>query len=1168
MKKGSNQYLKTLIEWMEEGVRTARITGLSGSSLSYFLSEFAGSLKRPLLIVLPDKKQAASLYKEMRFFMSMANVDFQGDPDMVRLHEFPPYDVSPLKGLSPHQELVGHRMRSLYSLLSSRNPIIVSSLEAVTFRILPHESFADSIEFLELGDEVERVQFLNGLQERGYKSTSLVEDMGEYSVRGGVIDLFCPLYTQPIRLEFWGDQVESIRLFDPVSQRSETHLDEVVICPANEIIMRDENMERARSMGRLPKSREGEKRFAGQESWLNHFYSHLDMLFDYLPPQGLVAFVEPHRSKSILEKLKDRALRDLNRLHQEAAEKGRPFPETRGIFVPAGELLERLEEYQRVEFCELETGDHNETRKIISIGSGFKDEEDLSLNLSARGKVSLAPLAQKIGVWIDRGVRVVIVSRTDQQANRIKEILANYDLPSDGVVRSWKDIPRGPGLTFCLGRLSKGFAWEEVGLCVVAEDEVFGPKTDRGKRKSSLSERTLTWTDLGEIKEGELVVHEDHGVGRYLGLTKMEINGTVNDFVIIKYSGNDRLYIPADRIGMIQKYIGPDGATSRLDQLGGHSWNLAKQKARKEIKKVAKQLVEIYALRKYRKGYSFSPPDNYYREFEATFEHEETLDQSKAIEEVLDDMTSEKPMDRLICGDVGFGKTEVAMRAAFKAVLDGKQVALLVPTTVLAQQHYEAFRTRMDAYSVRVGMLSRFITRSQQADILAQVRSGEVDILIGTHRMLQRDVRFKDLALLIIDEEQRFGVKQKEVIKRYRALVDVLAITATPIPRTLQMSMMGVRDLTLINTPPQDRMAIETYLCSYDQSTIAKAIRFELERGGQVFFVHNNVQTIDAVCDQLSGLVPEARFSVGHGQMREKDLERTMWRFLRKEIDVLVCTTIIESGLDIPSANTVIINNVERFGLAQIYQLRGRVGRSKDKAYAYLILSDGSELTKDAEKRLKALMDFSHLGAGLHLAMHDLEIRGAGSILGFSQSGHISAIGYELYVKMIEREIAQLKGEEWKEEINPEINLGVAAFLPGEYVEDKSVRLNLYRRLSNVREKQELEALETEIRDRFGPLPREVRNLLDLMSLRHLLKKKEISRLDAGKGSLFLTFPFQSAQGLHSLRSLRDDNSGKYEVLPPNRLKVHVGSEKALNDISRIEGIIQGVEIPDSPLCS
>lgn len=1163
MRKGSNQYLKALIEWMEEGVMAPRITGLSGPSLSYFLSEFAGSLERPLLIVLPDKKQAASLYKEMGFFMS--NADFQAEPDMVRLHEFPPYDVSPLKGLSPHSELVARRVRSLYSLLSSRNPIIVSSLEAVTFRILPHESFMDSIEFLELGDEVERAQFLNGLQARGYKSTSLVEDIGEYSVRGGVIDLFCPLYPRPIRLEFWGDQIESIRLFDPVSQRSETHLDEVVICPANEIIMGDENVERARSMGRLPKSRDGEKGFPGQEAWLNHFYPHLDTLFDYIPSLGLVAFVEPHRSESILEKLRDRSLRDLNRLHQEAAEKGGPFPETRGIFVPVNEFLERLKEYQRIEFCEVEVVDHDETRKTMAIGSGFKDEEDLSLNLSTKGKVSLAPLAQRIGTWIDRGARVVMVSRTDQQANRIQEILANYDLPSDGIVKFWKDIPTGPGLTFCLGRLPKGFAWEDLGLCVVAEDEVFGPKTDRGKRKKPLSEKALTWTGLGEIKEGELVVHEDHGVGRYLGLTKMEINDTVNDFVIIKYSGNDRLYIPADRIGVVQKYIGPDGAAPRLDQLGGNSWNAAKQKARKEIKKVAKQLVEIYALRKYNKGYSFSPPDNYYREFEATFEHEETLDQSKAIEEVLDDMTSEGVMDRLICGDVGFGKTEVAMRAAFKAVLDGKQVALLVPTTVLAQQHYEAFRTRMDAYSVRVGMLSRFITRGRQADILAKVRSGEVDILIGTHRMLQRDVRFKDLALLIIDEEQRFGVRQKEAIKKYRALVDVLAITATPIPRTLQISMMGVRDLTLINTPPEDRMAIETYLCSYDQSTIAKAICFELERGGQVFFVHNNVQTIDYVCDQLRGLVPEARFSVGHGQMREKELESTMWGFLNKEIDVLVCTTIIESGLDIPSANTVIINGVERFGLAQIYQLRGRVGRSKEKAYAYLILSDGSDLTRDAEKRLKALMDFSHLGAGLHLAMHDLEIRGAGSILGFSQSGHVSAIGYELYAKMIEREIAQLKGEEWKEEINPEINLGMAAFLPGEYVKDKGVRVNLYRRLSNVCQKQELEALETEIRDRFGPLPKEVQNLLDLMSLRYLLKKKEIGRLDAGKGRLYLTFSFQNAQGLDSLRALADNNPEKYEVLPPNRLKVYVGSEGALNDISQIERTIQGVEIPSLP---
>jgi transcription-repair coupling factor (superfamily II helicase) len=637
----------------------------------------------------------------------------------------------------------------------------------------------------------------------------------------------------------------------------------------------------------------------------------------------------------------------------------------------------------------------------------------------------------------------------------------------------------------------------------------------------------------------------------------MEIDHKANDFVIIEYARKDRLYIPADRISILQKYVGASEGDSKLDQLGGRSWNIAKQKARRSVKKIAKQLIELYALRKYRKAYAFSPGDHYYREFEATFEHEETPDQIKAIEDVLEDMTSEQAMDRLICGDVGFGKTEIAVRAAFKAVSDGKQVALLVPTTVLAEQHYETFRKRMDPYSIRTGILSRFKTRTDQSETLGRLRSGKIDVLVGTHRILQKDVEFRDLGLLIIDEEQRFGVKQKETLKRYRALVDVLAITATPIPRSFQMSMMGVRDLSIIETPPEDRLAIQTYLSTYDEPLIARAIHSELERGGQVFFVHNRVRTIDTMADQLRQIVPEARFAIAHGQMKERALERTMMSFLQKEIDVLVCTTIIESGLDIPSANTIILNEVDRLGLAQIYQLRGRVGRSKEKAYAYLLVSNGSALSRDAEKRLKALMDFSHLGAGLHLAMHDLKIRGGGNILGFSQSGHISAIGYELYLKLIEQATAELKGEEWQEDIDPEINVDIPAFLPEDYVSDTDVRLNLYRRLSSLREKTELEAMVEEIRDRFGSPPQEVRNLLGLMSVRFLLKNMGISRLDVGLDSLTLTFCSDKHSDPGGLVELVSHKPRKFQFLAQNKLKVNVARLSLPGDLPEIEKSIE-----------
>jgi transcription-repair coupling factor (superfamily II helicase) len=577
---------------------------------------------------------------------------------------------------------------------------------------------------------------------------------------------------------------------------------------------------------------------------------------------------------------------------------------------------------------------------------------------------------------------------------------------------------------------------------------------------------------------------------------------------------------------------------------------VAKQKARKSIREIAKQLVDTYAIRKYKKGFAYSGPDHIFREFEAAFEHEETPDQVKAIDDVLGDMESERPMDRLVCGDVGFGKTEVAIRASFKAVMDGKQAAVLVPTTVLAEQHFETFSKRMASYPVRVGVLSRFKSRVEQKEILAKARSGQIDILIGTHRLLQADVSFKDLGLLVVDEEQRFGVKQKEELKKYRALVDVLAMTATPIPRTLQISLFGIRDLSIIETPPEERLAIQTHLCQYDEAAIAHAIESEMERGGQVFFVQNRVQTIDAMAARLREIVPKARFAVAHGQMKARDLEDTMVRFLRSEIDVLVCTTIIESGLDIPSVNTIIINEVDRFGLSQIYQLRGRVGRSSEMAYAYLLVSPDGNLTRDAEKRLRALMEFSHLGAGIQLAMHDLKIRGGGNILGFSQTGHIMAIGYELYLKLVEQAVAELKGEEWHDEINPEINVNIPAFLPSDYIADADLRLNLYRRLSSLKEDHELDSVIEEMHDRFGPFPKEVANLMKVMSVRLLLKKRSILRLDVNHEGLTLTFSPDT--------DIRPEILIRQVAAQPRRF--HFLSDRKLKIRARISDPLEGLE--------
>ncbi len=1146
-----NDYLTKLKKWVQEDVGRISVIGLNGSAQSYFLSRFLSDFQKPCMIILPGRKEAEKLYKELQFFMSVK--DNQIPPEDMRLHEFPPYDISPLTGLSPHSEVVTRRLQSLYALMSNKNPVVITSLEAIFFRILPKEAFVRALDYLEVGESVDRNLLLRRLEINGYHRVSLVEEKGDYSVRGGVIDIFSPLYQTPVRLEFWGDHLESIRQFDPVSQRSQNNLEEMVLLPANEIIMDSDNIKRARSMGRLPKQPENSTSFPGQEAWLNHYYPRLDTIAQYLAKDGFVTIFDPHRTEHIFQSISKKHHQDIERFRNESAEKRIPFPEIDNILIPFQEMRQQFENHQQLSFSELDLASKDTPQKTINIKGKFQLDDDLELRLANKGRVSLAPLAEKISEWLSSFARAVLVSRTEQQAARLKEILGNYEVPVDQVVQYWSEIPKRPGLNVCLGRLSRGFTWPDLGLYVVSEDEIFGPKRTSSKPKRKAQKDALTWSSFSQLKEGDFVVHEDHGIGRYIGLTKIEVQRKVNDFVIIDYSKNDRLYIPADRISVLQKYAGAQERDPKLDQLGGRSWNIAKQKARKAVKSIAKQLVQIYALRKYRKGYAFSQPDNYYREFEASFEYEETRDQIKAIEDILEDMTSEQPMDRLICGDVGFGKTEVALRGAFKAVSDGKQVAFLVPTTVLAEQHYETFKKRMAAYSINVGILSRFRTRSEQIKILGKLRSGEIDVLIGTHRILQKDVKFADLGLLIIDEEHRFGVKQKETLKKYRSMVDVLAITATPIPRTLQMSMTGIRDLSIIETPPEDRLAIQTYISSYDESLIVRALRFELERGGQAFFVHNRVQTIGQVTDHLRQLFPQARFGIAHGQMKERDLERVMMRFLQREIDVLVCTTIIESGLDIPSTNTIIINEVDRLGLAQIYQLRGRVGRSKEKAYAYLLLSNDSTLTRDAEKRLKALMDFSHLGAGLHLAMHDLKIRGGGNILGFTQSGHISAIGYELYLKFIERAIAELKGEEWHEDINPEINVDIPAFLPGDYVIDTDVRLNLYRRLSSLLEKSELEEMVKEIHDRFGPPPKEVCNLFGLMSIRLFLKNIGIIRLDVGPDSVTLNFSQNTTVDPERLVRLAKNKPNRFHFLSQNKLRIKTGTLSLPDDLPDIE---------------
>ncbi len=1155
--------VQAIQDLIQSGAGPLEIVGTSGSARSYLLSRIFPDVRIPCLVIAPTAAHARRLYRELAFFLPEALSS--GQPAERRLYDFPVYDISPLSGLSPHRDVVTRRIQALYALTELSNPVVITSCEAAAVRVMPKPALIGALDYMEEGEEVGRDRLIRRLHDCGYLRTSLVEERGDYAVRGGVVDVFPPLMSEPVRLEFWGDHLESIRCFDPLSQRSTTSLKELVLLPASEVLFDKASVERARSMGRLPPEIKEGGGFSGQEAWLNHFYERPGTLFEYLPEKGLLFRIDPERIDSELIRFRDKFLRDAERYRSDAEEREQPFPEINGLLIEPETALDQMAKAGPIDLCEIPLKGQDPSARTVTLENVTPVEDSLDLRMEGKGRVSLAPLAERIEEWLEYGSRVVLVSRTEQQAGRLQEILANYGLDTDGIVTCWQEVPPGSGVTLCLGALTRGFAWPGLGLHVVSEDEIFGPKRSRGsRRKQAAGVEGLNWTSFSQLQVGDPVVHEEHGIGLYGGLKKMEVAGKANDFVIVEYEGADRLYVPADRISILQKYIGADEKTPKLDRMGGRSWDVAKRRARKSVREIARQLVEIYALRSFRTGHAFGPPDNTFREFEATFEHEETPDQAAAIDNVLDDLESDRPMDRLICGDVGFGKTEVALRAAFKVVSEGKQVAMLVPTTVLAEQHFETFRRRMEPYGVVVSVLSRFKSRAEQRELAARARSGKVDVLIGTHRLLQKDVGFRDLGLLIVDEEQRFGVKQKEVLKKYRALVDVLSLTATPIPRTLHLSLMGVRDLSVIETPPEDRQAIRTYIVPYDEATIIHAVEHELERGGQVFFVHNRVRTIDQITARLREILPNARIGMAHGQMKQGGLENTMMEFLRKEIDVLVCTTIIESGLDIPSANTIILHQADRFGLAQVYQLRGRVGRSSETAYAYLLLSDTSTMTREAVKRLKALMDFSQLGAGLQLALHDLKIRGGGNILGFSQSGHIAAVGYELYIRLIEETVSELKGEEWREEINPEIHVNLSAYLPDTYVSDPDVRLNLYRRMSSLKENEELESLRDEIADRFGPLPREVLHLLRIMSVRLMMKHLRATRLDVTREALILTFAPDTDADAGTIVKMVESDPGKYSLSSGNRLRVRPASPGPLDSLDEILPLLQRLA-PEHP---
>ncbi|HTN69501.1 MAG TPA: transcription-repair coupling factor [Methylomirabilota bacterium] len=1161
----SHAALRDKLQHFLQGTWTGpkRLQGLQGSARSYVISLVAENCRRPFLIVSSSARDAENLYDDLVFF-SGENPSLP--PLRKRLHLLPSWEVLPFEKLSPHPDDVAGRLEGLYKLIEEPAPILIATPAALMQKVIPRETLKQSYLYMVAGQELSREALLEHAVHWGFQNVPLVEERGDFSVRGGIVDLFSPGYARPLRLEFDGDRLESIREFSPSSQRSERPQEEMLLLPMKEFALkrsvvddvlrkldhraRDLEMDWREKNSLLESLREGIP-FPGMEFLVSYFYPDMAPIFSYLPAETVIWLDGADRVEAEAERF-GKLVWERN---EKAKEERRLVPPVESLYLNEHAWRASLQPFAQVQGESLtimasSEKAHESTLTVESFLTG-----DIRHETTLRGgETSLAPLVERLRDW--QGERLFFVAPTKGDAVRLRELLGSYDLQLPLLEDSLSALLGRDEVTRAIvrGHLNQGFRLPEAHLVLVTFDEIFGTRK-RQPSTSAKSHPSHFLTSLSELKQDDYVVHLDHGIGIYRGLKFLKVADVEGEFLHLEYEGGDRLYLPVDRINVVQKYIGGDGAQPGLDRLGGTAWEKVKTKARKAIFAMAEELVELYAVRQAREGNAFTPPDALYKEFEAAFEYEETPDQQRAIDEALADMQRKKPMDRLICGDVGYGKTEVAMRSAFLAVEGGKQVAVLAPTTILAEQHLQTFRQRFRNHPVRIEMVSRFLTNKEIQHVLEGAAKGTVDIVIGTHRLLQKDVEFKDLGLVVIDEEHRFGVVHKERLKKLRQLVDVISLTATPIPRTLHMSLIGIRDLSIIETPPLDRLAIQTYVTRYDERVIRDAILREVQRGGQVFFLHNRVETIDRLALKLADLVPEAKMAVAHGQMRPKELERVMIDFLENKTQVLVCSAIIESGLDFPNANTIIINRADKFGLAQLYQLRGRVGRSYRHAYAYLLIPGEKIITPDAERRLRALQELDGLGGGFKLALHDLEIRGAGNLLGEQQSGQITAVGFELYTEMMEKAVRELKGETLAPEVEPEIRLGIPAYFPEEYIPDSNQRLYFYKRLASVRTAMELEELKEEIKDRFGPTTAVVEHLFLVMDLRRLLKEFLVQQISVSDGRVFLLFHPESPVKVDKLLELIKKQKNKFRLAPDGRLSftpLHEEWEALVGEVIRL----------------
>jgi transcription-repair coupling factor (superfamily II helicase) len=1012
----------------------------------YLIAALYEELNLPFLVVTGQPEAARKLHEQLRTWCSSS----------AGLHRLPeidllPYDSTQVSAVS--YQMVD-RLRALATLAlhekSDKAPLVVASALAIMNRTIPKTDFVAACHILKPGMAAEPLELLRRWQGIGYEMEDIVEVPGQMSKRGGIIDIFPPRNQLPVRIEFFGDQIESMRFFDPENQRSTSSVSSLTVTPAREFVSIGDSCDMA------PGS-----------------------VLDYLSSDALLVLDDPRGIELTVARLNEEA----QELKAGKVERGDLPENSPSPYLAWEELSSQIEDKHRLALATWDAAQgRGQALPFIPVQS-YGSQLEMFLKTAKR--------------MVEQRQRVVVVSH---QANRLAELLQKEDIHTSPASQM-EQVPPSGSITVLQGSLDGGWRMDDS-LALITDVELFGfVKQPRAVKKRPIPHQWF----LPQLTPGDYVVHVDHGIARFHGLTMMSSNGTEREYLVLEYAGGDRLYVPTERIDRVSRYIGAGDQTPHLSRLRTPEWQRTKNRVKESVAEIARELLDLYATREVASGFAFSADSLWQQELEASFPYMETADQIEAIMAVKEDMEETKPMDRLICGDVGYGKTEIALRAAFRAVMNNKQVAILVPTTVLAQQHFLTFTERLQTFPLRVEMLSRFCPSEKEREILQGLAQGTVDICIGTHRLLQKDVTFKDLGLAIIDEEQQFGVVQKEKLKQIRREVDTLALSATPIPRTLHMSLTGIRDMSIVGTPPEERLSVKTYVGAYDATLIRQVLLRELDRNGQVFFVHNRVQSIALAARKLQDLVPEARITMAHGQMPEEQLEKVMTDFIAGKYDILVTTTIIQLGLDMPNVNTLIIDQADRFGLAQLYQLRGRVGRGMNQAYAYLFFDEGKQLTFQANKRLRTIMEATELGSGFAIAMKDLEIRGAGNLLGVKQSGHIAALGFDLYCQLLAEAVEELKGKQVGEvrasviaseaKQSPAISLPLDAHIPEEYVPNLNTRLSLYHRLARVEGVEEMEDVAREFQDRFGPLPEPVENLLYMVKIRVLAMKAEVSSI-------------------------------------------------------------------------